>query len=118
MMKKLLSLSVINSMCFYLVSLVLPSIKINGLLAAAMAGIILALLNISIRPVIVILTFPINILTFGLLTLVVNAWMVMITDGLVGGLNIPGFWLSFSVAVLISLISLMCKRLYKGSYQM
>lgn len=113
-MKKLVFRAAVNSLAFYVESLFLPEIKLNGLLAAVGAGTLLTFLNISIRPLLIIITSPINILTFGLLTLVVNALMVMLTASIIPGLYIPGFWVSFLAAVVILLINLPFRQLYKS----
>lgn len=113
-MKKLILQVAINSVSFYVVSLVLAQVRLNGYYTAIMAGTVLTILNISVRPLLMLVAFPFNLLTFGLLTLVVNTLMVMLTESAVPGLNIQGFWMSFLTAVLISLINLPFHRFYRN----
>ncbi|MHB9096124.1 MAG: phage holin family protein [Eubacteriales bacterium] len=114
-MRKLILRVLINSLGFYLASLLLPLIRLDSLPAALFAGAVLALANILVRPVLVIIALPINILTFGLLTLVINTLMVMLADGLTAGLYIPGFWLSFAAALLITVINVPLKTMVSAA---
>lgn len=67
------------------------------------AGIILGLVNLMIRPLLIILTIPLNLLTLGIFTLVINTWMVMLTSWLLPGFVVPGFGSAFLVSILVSL---------------
>src|ERR1035437_6921306 len=68
------------------------AIFISGFFAALVVAVVLGLLNTIIKPILVILTLPINILTLGLFTLVINALLVMLTAYFVSGFDIIGFW--------------------------
>lgn len=114
MVKKLVLQAVVNSLAFYAAALLIPDIKLSGIIVTVAAGTLLTLLNITLRPVLMILTSPIVLLTFGLFTLVVNTLMVMLTAGLIPGLSIPGFWLSLCVAVVIMLINLPLRYIYNS----
>jgi putative membrane protein len=69
------------------------------------AAVVLGLINAFVRPVAVILTFPITILTLGLFLLVVNAAMLALAGGLIPGFHIDGFWPAFWGALVVSLVS-------------
>ena len=114
-MKKLVLQAAVNSLAFYVSFIVLPEINLNGPLVAVIAGTLLTLFNISLRPLLIIITSPLNLLTFGLFTLVVNTLMVMLTESIIPGLNYPGFQVSFLAAVLILLINLPFRQLYKSN---
>jgi putative membrane protein len=83
----------------------LDGIRINGFFSALFAAAILGILNALLRPLLLILTLPINILTFGLFTFVINALMLMMASGVIGGLEVAGFWSALGASVLISLVS-------------
>ncbi|MBI3961194.1 MAG: phage holin family protein [Deinococcus sp.] len=72
--------------------------------AALIAGAVLGIVNALVRPILLILTLPINILSLGLFTLVVNALMLLLTAQLTGLLVIHGFWSGFWAALLLSII--------------
>jgi putative membrane protein len=73
----------------------------SALLAAAMLGI----LNAFFRPILIVLTLPINILTLGLFTFVINAILLMMASGVIGGFAVQGFWPALLGSLVISLIS-------------
>lgn len=75
------------------------------------AGIILALVNSLIRPILIVLTIPLNLVTLGIFTLVVNAWMIMITSGLMPGFYVPGFGVAFLTSLIVSLANWGLKRI-------
>ncbi|AFV12477.1 hypothetical protein Tph_c22870 [Thermacetogenium phaeum DSM 12270] len=97
----------VNTGGFYLTALLFPGLTYASPATLLWAGIVLGVVNILVRPVLMLLTMPINILTFGLFTLVVNTLMVMLTGLLIPGLHIPGFLHAFTVAIIISLLNVL-----------
>ena len=95
----------INLLALVVAASVLPGIRIESLGMGIVAAGILGIVNAVIRPVVLILTLPINLLTLGLFTLVINAAMLMIVSSIVPGLVIANFKAAFLGAILISLIS-------------
>jgi len=84
---------------------VVPGLRLDGLASALVAGLLLGLVNAIVRPVLVVLTFPITLLTLGLFLLVLNAFCLRMTSWLVSGLHVDGFWAAVLGAVVISLVS-------------
>ncbi len=80
-------------------------IEVTGVQAALAAALVLALVNAFIRPVVMVLTLPINFMTLGLFTLVINALMLYITAYWVDGFMLAGFWQAMTAALLISVVS-------------
>jgi len=101
----------INIVSFYCVATFFPAVRLGSWQALLLAGIILALINMLIRPVLLLVSLPINFLTFGLFTLVINTWMVMLTDKFVAGLQLQGFGTAFLTALLISFLNIILKPL-------
>jgi len=95
----------INLLALVIAGLVMPGIKIESIGMGIIAAGILGVINAVIRPVVLILTLPINLLTLGLFTLVINAAMLMLVSEMVPGLIIAGFRSAFFGAIIISLIS-------------
>lgn len=83
----------------------LDGIRINGFFSALLAAAILGILNALLRPLLLIVTLPINILSFGLFTFVINALMLMMASGVIGGLEVAGFWSAVGASILISAVS-------------
>lgn len=83
----------------------LASLTVSGLWAAIAFGLVLGILNALVRPVLLFLTFPINLLTLGLFTFVVNALVLWLATSIVAGVTVAGFWPAFFVALIVSLIT-------------
>jgi putative membrane protein len=79
--------------------------EVKGFWSAFLAAAILGALNALFRPVLIILTLPINILTLGLFTFVINAVLIMMVSGVVGGFEVHGFWSALLGSLIISLVS-------------
>ena len=95
-----------NGIALYLATRVVPGLSAPDTLGVIIAALVLGLLNASIRWLLLILTLPINILTLGLFTLVVNAVMLYLVAAIVpGSLQIASFWTAFWGALLIAIIS-------------
>lgn len=84
---------------------VLPGVKIEGFFTALVVALILGVINAVLKPILVILTLPINILTLGLFTLVINALLIMLTSSLVPGFRVESFWWALIFGVLLSVIN-------------
>jgi putative membrane protein len=91
----------------------LPAIRLDDLQTALWAGMILGVVNLFIRPLLLLVMLPFNLITMGLLTIVINTWMIMLTDSLLEGLKIPGFWLTVLVSLIVSIINLILQDLMK-----
>lgn len=102
-MTKLAVKIVASIAAFYCAVYFFPAIRVDRPETYLWAGVILGVMNLIIRPVLLILTLPINILTLGLFTLILNTWMVIWTDSLLPGLTIPNFRLAFLTALIVSL---------------
>lgn len=85
---------------------IVPGITISNFVTALIAAAVIALVNIFIKPILVFLTLPINILTLGIFILVINALLFMFVAYLVPGVEVNGFWSAFIGALLLSILSL------------
>nr|WP_245302400.1 phage holin family protein [Symbiobacterium terraclitae] len=93
---------------------ILKGFYVAGFEAAAVAVLLLSLLNLTVRPLLRMLTLPITCLTFGLFTLVINALMMMLTAELVAGFHVGGFRNALVVSVLYAVISAVLNGLVQG----
>ena len=84
---------------------VIPGFRIDSPLDAFIAAVILSLLNSFVRPILVLLTLPINLLTLGLFTLVINGLLVAATAAFVKGFSIDGFGSAFLGALVVSIVA-------------
>jgi putative membrane protein len=86
-------------------SYMLAGIQVSGFVSAFFAAAILGVLNAFFRPILLILTLPINILSLGLFTFVINAAMLMMASGVISGFYVDGFWSAVVGSLFISLVS-------------
>jgi putative membrane protein len=86
-------------------SYMLDGIHVSGFMSALGAAAILGILNAFFRPIALILTLPINILSLGLFTFVINAVMLKMASGVIDGFDVRGFWPALFGALIISLVS-------------
>lgn len=84
---------------------VIEGIRVSSLASACFTAAALGILNAFFRPVLIVLTLPINLLTLGLFTFVINALMLMMASGLVSGFEVAGFWSAVAGSLVISLAS-------------
>jgi putative membrane protein len=83
----------------------LEGIRVNGIFPALLAAALLGILNAVFRPILILLTLPVNILTLGLFTFVINAMMLMIVSAVIPGFDIRGFWTAVFGALIIGAAS-------------
>jgi putative membrane protein len=84
---------------------VLDGIRVSGFFSAIFAAATLGILNAFFRPIALLLTLPINILSLGLFTFIINALMLKMASGLIPGFDVYGFWTAIFGSFLISVIS-------------
>lgn len=82
-----------------------PGIQVSGFGSALVAALVLGFLNAFFRPILFLLTLPINVLTLGLFTFVINAFLLMMTSGVIGGLVVEGFGSALLGSLIISVVS-------------
>jgi putative membrane protein len=102
---------VINALVILLVSHLVPGFEVASFYAALWVAIVLGLINITLKPLLIILTLPINILTLGLFTFVINALLLLLTASIVKGFEIHGFFWALVASLLISVFHMLATRL-------
>ena len=95
----------VNALAIMLAASIVPGIEVNGLVPALVGGLLLALLNAIVRPILIILTLPITILTLGLFLLVLNGLCFWLASAVVKGFSVAGFWSAFFGALIVSIVS-------------
>ncbi|RZB34420.1 MAG: putative membrane protein [Desulfobacteraceae bacterium Eth-SRB1] len=86
-------------------SYLLDGIQVSGFFSALSAAAMLGILNAFFRPIALLLTLPINIMSLGLFTFLINAFMLKMASGVIPGFNVYGFWSAVFGSLLISLVS-------------
>lgn len=91
----------------------LPGVSVDTYTTALIVAIVLALLNVWVKPLLVILTLPITIVTFGLFLLIINALMILLADKLVDGFAVSSIWTALIFSVLLSILQSILNSLVK-----
>ena len=102
---RLLLIWLVNALSLLAVAYLLPSVSVASFYVAVVTALLLAVVNTVIRPVLVLITLPINILTLGLFTLVINGLLFWFVASFVEEFHVAGFWSALWGALLYSLIS-------------
>ena len=106
---------VLNLLILAAVASMFTGISVDGPVALIFAGIILGLLNAFLRPILILITLPLTILSIGVFIFVINALMLMITSAMVQGFNVSGFWTALGGALVYSALSLLATVLLSDS---
>ncbi len=96
----------IMSLSLWVASYVFNGIKFSDKSSLLISALMLGFVNAVLRPILLILTFPLTLVTLGLFALVLNALMIMLVANLVKGFKLSGFWTAFFVGIFIALFSL------------
>lgn len=95
---------VATALLVMLLSYFLPGVGVDGFFSALVVAVVLGLLNLFIKPILVLFTLPVTVLTFGLFLLVINALMIMLVDYLVDGFRVTSFLTAFLFSLILSIV--------------
>lgn len=96
---------VITALALILVTYIIPGIVVQGFLTAVIVAFVLGILNAIVRPILLILTLPITLLTLGLFIFVINAGIFLFVASFVDGFQVAGFWSALGGSIMVSIIS-------------
>lgn len=105
---------IISAVVIFVLAYVLPGVSVTGYLAALGAAIIIGLANATVKPLLIVLTLPITIVTFGVFLLVINALVILLAAWLVPGFDVGGFWWAFLFGLILSVVNVMRKHSERG----
>jgi putative membrane protein len=105
---------VVNAVALIIVAYFLPGVSVTGVGGALVAALVLGIVNAILRPILIILTLPIQIITLGLFTLVINGVLFYWVGHWNIGLVVDGFWPAFWGAIVLSIVSFVLSSLLRG----
>ncbi len=108
---KILARIIVTAFALLLVAHFLPGITVTGIFPALIAAVILGLMNALVRPILVILTLPITIITLGLFIFVINGFLFWFVASFIDGFAVSGFWIALLGSVLVSIVSSLVNKL-------
>lgn len=104
---------IVNAIAVFAAAYLLPGVKVDGFTTAIIVAIVLGVLNLIVKPILVLLTIPITILTLGLFLLLINAMIVLLCSSLVSGFEVDGIIYALLFSLVVSIISAIMEGLAK-----
>jgi putative membrane protein len=101
----LLIIWLINTLTLLIIAQILPGFAFSGFWSALITSLILGFVNATVRPLLLLITLPVNLLTLGLFTFVINALMILLVSSIVKGFSVDNFSTAFIAALLLWIIS-------------
>ena len=95
----------ISGIIVYVLAKILTGVHISNITTAIIFALVLACLNAIIKPILVLLTFPITVVTLGLFLFVINALIILLADKLLDGIKVDGFWWALIFSIILSVFS-------------
>lgn len=102
---KLVTYLFVNGFAIFVAAQVLSGVHVDSFITALIVAVILGVVTLFIKPLLVVLTLPLTVLTFGLFAFVINALLILLVDYLVPGFSVDGFWWALLFSLVVSLIS-------------
>lgn len=88
-----------------LAAYVIPGVVIKGFFAALWVALFIGIINVLVKPFLILITLPINILTLGLFTFVINALLILLASSIIKGFEVKGFWVAMLFSIVLSIIN-------------
>lgn len=95
----------LRALAIMITAYLLPGIVLKSFFVALVVAVVLGIFNTILKPILIILTLPITILTLGLFTLVINAGLIMLTSKVVDGFYVQSFWWALLFSLILSLVN-------------
>ena len=103
----------LNGLAVFLTAYLLPNVDVDGYGTALIVALVLSIANIIVKPILILFTIPITILTLGLFLLVINALIILLVDYLVDGFDVDGFWWALLFSLILSIFNSLFEDLTK-----
>jgi putative membrane protein len=103
----------LNGLAVFLTAYLLPNVDVDGYGTALIVALVLSIANVIVKPILILFTIPITILTLGLFLLVINAIIILLADYLVDGFYVDGFWWALLFSLILSIFNSLFEDLAK-----
>ena len=104
----------LNAVAVFILAHLLSGVYVSGYVGAIIVAVVLSILNLLVKPILVIFTLPATILTLGLFLLVINAMIILLADKLIDGFAVANFWWALLFSVLLSVLQSILHTLIKA----
>ncbi len=95
----------VSGLAVFISAYILPGVTVDGYLTAILVAIVLGVVNAFIKPILVLLALPVEVLTLGLFIFVINAALVLLVAAIVPGFKVSSFWMALLFSIVLSLVS-------------
>ena len=103
----------VTGLAVLITSYLLPGVDIDGMLSAVIVAAVLALLDAVVKPIMIILTLPVTLVTLGLFLLVINAVVILLASNIVPGFSVDGFWWALLFSIILAIVNSILEGLAK-----
>jgi putative membrane protein len=111
-MKLILKL-LLSALAVFILAHVLSGVHVDGYTTAIIVSLLLSVLNLFVKPILIIFTLPITILTLGLFLLVINALIILLAGNLIDGFSVSSIWTAILFSILLSILESILYSLFK-----
>ncbi len=105
----------VSTIAIVIAAYLLPHVGVDSLISALILAVVLGALNLLVKPILLVLTLPVTILTLGLFTLVINAFLVWVAKYIVPGFSVDNFGWAILFALVVSIINMVFKHMSKDN---
>jgi len=103
----------VSGFAVFVTAYVLPGVRVSGFLTAIVVAIVLGIVNMLIKPILIILTLPLNILTLGLFTFIINGLLILLVSAFVPGFTVQNIWWAIIFSLVLSVVNWFLNALTK-----
>ncbi|OGK17864.1 hypothetical protein A3G67_02980 [Candidatus Roizmanbacteria bacterium RIFCSPLOWO2_12_FULL_40_12] len=102
---EILMRALVNGLAVWITSYVLPGVNVDGFLTAIIVAVILGIVNAVLKPLLILLTIPITVLSLGLFIFVINALLILLVAKIVPGFTVESFWWALGFSLVLSIVN-------------
>ncbi|MEA3312978.1 MAG: phage holin family protein [Caldisericota bacterium] len=106
MKRRIIASWIINAISFFIVSQIVAGMQFENFVSILLAGIVLGIVNATLKPLFIVISLPISVLTLGLFLIIINAIMLEIVVAIVPGFSLVSFWTAIWGSILLSIVSM------------
>ena len=110
---KLIIRLLLNAIAVFVIAYFLNGVSVDNYVTALIVAVVLSVLNLLVKPILVILTLPITIITLGLFLLIINAVIILLADKLIDGFSVSSIWIAILFSILLSILQSILHSLFK-----
>lgn len=102
---------VVNALAFYITAYLVPGIVIANIQVLVVIAVVWGILTLILKPILVVLTLPVNFMTLGLFTFAINAFLMMVMSRIVSGFNVASFGTALIASVVLALVNMVLSKI-------